>query len=317
MTEYDDTRALGQKGLKRLCELVKSALSNKQDALVSGSNIKTVNGESLVGSGDLQVGEGLTYALSKSGHVISLTDSGGTSQTVSDGYLATSLSYAQLTRQLTLNGENSSVTLPLASYGTNGVPGMVSQTGAKRLDCIGAESGDGIVSLVAPGSGVYEGGSLVGNLRQRIILTEYGNLRRDTKPYGSDTWEPQDYFVKTHRPGDEVTLNFDTAGYVTSSGTQVRFSVPLSRPVDTGVSTITIDVDDDGEAPSQHGFILRQGGNYTHGSTAETYVRPSSSTCSYRGDGFVNVVLTFSSTANAINNDAIGINVGHMRLIFS
>lgn len=35
-------------------------LANKQDTLVSGTNIKTVNGNSLVGSGNIQIGEGGT-----------------------------------------------------------------------------------------------------------------------------------------------------------------------------------------------------------------------------------------------------------------
>ena len=34
------------------------ALSNKQDTLVSGTNIKTINGESLLGSGDITITSG-------------------------------------------------------------------------------------------------------------------------------------------------------------------------------------------------------------------------------------------------------------------
>lgn len=37
---------------------LQTALDGKQDALVSGTNIKTINGESLLGSGDLSVGGG-------------------------------------------------------------------------------------------------------------------------------------------------------------------------------------------------------------------------------------------------------------------
>lgn len=35
-----------------------SDLAAKQDVLVSGTNIKTINGESIVGSGDIEVGSG-------------------------------------------------------------------------------------------------------------------------------------------------------------------------------------------------------------------------------------------------------------------
>lgn len=43
---------------------VSNAVSTKQDTLVSGTNIKTINGQSLLGSGDIQIGTGGTIDLS-------------------------------------------------------------------------------------------------------------------------------------------------------------------------------------------------------------------------------------------------------------
>lgn len=43
---------------------VSNAVSAKQDTLVSGTNIKTINGQSLLGSGDIQIGTGGTIDLS-------------------------------------------------------------------------------------------------------------------------------------------------------------------------------------------------------------------------------------------------------------
>lgn len=45
-------------GLGHLMSLIKTALGLKQDALVSGTNIKTINNESLLGSGNISVGGG-------------------------------------------------------------------------------------------------------------------------------------------------------------------------------------------------------------------------------------------------------------------
>lgn len=45
-------------GLSRAFELIKNSISGKQDALVSGTNIKTINNTSLLGSGNITVGGG-------------------------------------------------------------------------------------------------------------------------------------------------------------------------------------------------------------------------------------------------------------------
>lgn len=45
-------------GLSRAFELIKYSISGKQDALVSGTNIKTINNTSLLGSGNITVGGG-------------------------------------------------------------------------------------------------------------------------------------------------------------------------------------------------------------------------------------------------------------------
>lgn len=46
---------LDKAGLTYLWGKIKTLLSNKQDKLVSGTNIKTVNGESLIGSGNISI----------------------------------------------------------------------------------------------------------------------------------------------------------------------------------------------------------------------------------------------------------------------
>lgn len=48
---------LDETGLSTLVTNIKTALGKKQDKLTSGTNIKTVNGQSLLGSGDVTVGD--------------------------------------------------------------------------------------------------------------------------------------------------------------------------------------------------------------------------------------------------------------------
>lgn len=56
------TKFLNSNGLTRLISIIKKALSTKQDTLVSGTNIKTVNRNSLLGNGDVQLdGSNLIY----------------------------------------------------------------------------------------------------------------------------------------------------------------------------------------------------------------------------------------------------------------
>lgn len=58
------------------------SLTSKQDTLVSGTNIKTVNNQSLLGSGNISISSGETYTISISSNVITLTGSGGTTSSV-------------------------------------------------------------------------------------------------------------------------------------------------------------------------------------------------------------------------------------------
>lgn len=107
--------------------------------------------------------------------------------------------------------------------------------------------------------------------------------------------------------GDTISLTVQTAGYVTDGGRSINFEVPLSKPL-VGVSSVT--------AASGTGFCLRQGGNYTHGSSASVNVKPngysttSSTVAAYTASihaGSIRVTAGFSTTTNVTNNDTIGV----------
>lgn len=105
-----------------------------------------------------------------------------------------------------------------------------------------------------------------------------------------------------HRPyrrrGDSNTFSVKTAGYVTNSGKDVTFTVPLGVPV-IGSPTVT--------ATSNSGFVLRQNNLYTHGSSASVYVVPDSYTATVTFLGGVTITAKFSDTTNVTNNSPIGI----------
>lgn len=64
-------------GLERLVALIKQALSGKQDTLVSGTNIKTVNNTSLLGSGNVAVQAPLTFDTAPTASSANPVTSGG------------------------------------------------------------------------------------------------------------------------------------------------------------------------------------------------------------------------------------------------
>lgn len=75
-------------GLQHFLDKLKALINAKQDALVSGTNIKTINNQSILGSGNISIsggsGGGATYSLSKSGSTITLTGTDGTDDSVHD-----------------------------------------------------------------------------------------------------------------------------------------------------------------------------------------------------------------------------------------
>ena len=109
----------------------------------------------------------------------------------------------------------------------------------------------------------------------------------------------------TYRPyrraGDTISVAIKTAGYVTNSGKDVTFVVPLTTPI-VGSPTVS--------ASSGNGFTLRQDAKYTHGSSATVYTHPESYSCAIAFNVGVYVTAHFSeanAAINVINNDTIGI----------
>ena len=168
--------------------------------------------------------------------------------------------------------------------------------------------------MVLPNSGKIYGYSTSGNLitafeaqsSSNNVVINYGgyaNNSSNTNIYGGDIniysanagdsgYRP--YF----RAGDVITANLiHTAGYVSTKGTTVYFTIPLTRYV-LGNPTITF--------TSTTGFMIRQNGKYTHGSDSGKYVKPKSVEVAVNSFG-IRVNAVFSNTTNAVNNAPCGI----------
>lgn len=106
----------------------------------------------------------------------------------------------------------------------------------------------------------------------------------------------------TYKPyysrGDVIDITFRSAGYVTNSGRDVAFWIPLAKPViGNPVASAT----------SIGGFVLRQGSKYTHGSSAAVGAKPTTLDVYITYGVGIYMKAVFSSTANVTNNDAIGV----------
>lgn len=132
----------------------------------------------------------------------------------------------------------------------------------------------------------------------------YDNKQGSTNIYGYDVLFgiSNQATPGTYRPylrrGDSITVTFRGSGYVTNAKKDVSFWLPLTAPV-IGSPTIT--------ATSGNGFIFRQGDKYTHGSSANIHITPTSyEVINYYRCGLY-IKAVFEDVTNVTNNDAIGI----------
>lgn len=99
-------------------------------------------------------------------------------------------------------------------------------------------------------------------------------------------------------PGESISLEIYTSGYVTASGTAVFFVIPLSKGVADG-TVVSV-------SSGSVGLVCRQNGKYTHGSASGSYVKPTYSAWLLDGQT-IQIKATLSDTTNVTNNDTIGV----------
>lgn len=151
------------------------------------------------------------------------------------------------------------------------------------------------ISLISQGSlSILTGGTTNINSNRIELRSEEDN---DIVMYPRGGTTDYDlYYAK----GRSITYHFYTGGFVSNSKKSVYFTIHFSRPI----------VNSPGITVSSHtngGFIVRQGGQYLFGSGSGSYKTPSSYTVVGYTNNYIYVRADFSSTTNATNNDACGI----------
>lgn len=141
-----------------------------------------------------------------------------------------------------------------------------------------SSNGDTII-----GGGGYENHNGNTNIHGEDVVNYIGSADVNFRPY--------------YRAGDSIGLAVRTSGYVTSSGQNVIFTVPLTKPI-IGAPNARV--------TKSSGFVLRQNG-YTHGSDPSVAAIPTSIQIdSNFNSGFI-VTAAFDNTTNVENNSPIGI----------
>lgn len=140
------------------------------------------------------------------------------------------------------------------------------------------------------GNGIYADNSNTKIMSSDVIKLDAGRIYLATY---LGTWRP--YFCA----GDSISATFGTAGYITSSGKDVSFIIPLSKPI-IGNPTVTV--------TSVEGLMIRQNNKYLYGGSSTKYVKPSKYTIhSTLSGGCIHVFATMPNTTDVTNNSPCGI----------
>lgn len=140
------------------------------------------------------------------------------------------------------------------------------------------------------GNGIYADNSNTKIVSSDVIKLDAGRIYLSTY---LGAWRP--YFCA----GDSISATFGTAGYITSSGKDVIFIIPLSKPI-IGNPTITV--------TSVEGLMVRQNNKYLYGGSSTKYVKPRKYTIhSTLSGGCIHVFATMPNTTDVTNNSPCGI----------
>jgi hypothetical protein len=149
------------------------------------------------------------------------------------------------------------------------------------------------------GNGIYADNSNTKIVSSDVIKLDAGRIYLSTY---LGAWRP--YFCA----GDSISATFGTAGYITSSGKDVIFIIPLSKPI-IGNPTVTV--------TSVEGLMVRQNNKYLYGGSSTKYVKPSKYTVhSTLSGGCIHVFATMQNTTDVTNNSPCGI-YANIKITFS
>ena len=149
------------------------------------------------------------------------------------------------------------------------------------------------------GNGIYADNSNTKIVSSDVIKLDAARIYLSTS---LGAWRP--YFCA----GDSISATFGTAGYITNSGKDVIFIIPLSKPM-VGNPTITV--------TSVEGLMVRQNNKYLYGGSSTKYVKPSKYAIhSTLSGGCICVVATMPNTTDVTSNSPCGI-YANIKIMFS
>lgn len=149
------------------------------------------------------------------------------------------------------------------------------------------------------GNGIYADNSNTKIVSSDVIKLDAGRIYLSTY---LGAWRP--YFCA----GDSISATFGTAGYITSSGKDVIFIIPLSKPI-VGNPTVTV--------TSVEGLMVRQNNKYLYGGSSTKYVKPRKyAVHSTLSGGCIHVFATMPNTTDVTNNSPCGI-YANIKITFS
>lgn len=156
---------------------------------------------------------------------------------------------------------------------------------------LSAKSGTSYTDLYESiGNGIYADNSNTKIVSSDVIKLDAGRIYLSTS---LGAWRP--YFCA----GDSISATFGTAGYITNSGKDVIFIIPLSKPM-VGNPTVTV--------TSVEGLMVRQNNKYLYGGSSTKYVKPSKYAIhSTLSGGCIHVFATMPNIKDVINNSPCGI----------
>lgn len=165
---------------------------------------------------------------------------------------------------------------------------------------LSAKSGTSYTDLYESiGNGIYADNSNTKIVSSDVIKLDAGRIYLSTS---LGTWRP--YFCA----GDSISATFGTAGYITNSGKDVIFIIPLSKPM-VGNPTVTV--------TSVEGLMVRQNNKYLYGGSSTKYVKPSKyAVHSTLSGGCIHVFATMPNITDVINNSPCGI-YANIKITFS
>lgn len=203
---------LDSTGLAHLIGKIKTALSGKQATLVSGTNIKTINNESLLGSGNISVGGGGSDVTGVKGDSESTYRTGNVNLTAANvGAAAASHSHAiaDVTNlQTTLNGKQPAGDYWGATKGDTSYYGLQNPEGGT----IGwvRTTANGLLPAASGG-----GSSSLGTSGWPFTNLHAQNIYHNGTKLGT---------AATHNHGDYVASTDSRVGSIESTNTEIRIT---------------------------------------------------------------------------------------------